>query len=261
MKIKKHNSYTIEHEGREYGVDIQPCDWSDPVIADAGNGVTVLGYLSHDDSPSDPLKDSGCMGSIEKFNEHDFGFNGYGEPELDDIIQGIIDEDDLEIPGDGTEDEGLAALARPIWIQEQSGEYPVALEYNSYSDEPYSIVAETAEDLLDMDGSEFRQISHQWSPDKYLRQELNAITDPTERRKKALEFCRQALSEYNKYCTGDVYGVVTVTFDKDGSVIGKDSCWGFYGIDYANESLAERVAEEVASIKQERGKNQLQLTV
>jgi len=42
---------------------------------------------------------------------------------------------------------------------------------------------------------------------------------------------------YNQYSQGDVYGYVIKS--KNGEV--KDSCWGFYGVDYAVESAMEAV--------------------
>jgi hypothetical protein len=47
---------------------------------------------------------------------------------------------------------------------------------------------------------------------------------------------RGEVETYNQYLTGDVYGVVVE--DPDGTQ--RDSCWGFYGDDYAKEE-AERM--------------------
>jgi len=42
---------------------------------------------------------------------------------------------------------------------------------------------------------------------------------------------------WNQYLSGDVYGCVRETFDKDKNSIDHDSCWGFYGYEYAKEEL------------------------
>jgi len=46
---------------------------------------------------------------------------------------------------------------------------------------------------------------------------------------------------WNQYLSGDVYGVIVEVMDETGAPIDdeKDSCWGYYGFDYANQSLSE----------------------
>lgn len=44
-----------------------------------------------------------------------------------------------------------------------------------------------------------------WTPDAYLREELNACESPTVRRLKALQFAREYLVTHNHYIAGDVY--------------------------------------------------------
>lgn len=48
-------------------------------------------------------------------------------------------------------------------------------------------------------------------------------------KEKALECLRLEVEEYDQYLTGDVYGYVIE--DEEGDIL--DSCWGFYGWDYA----------------------------
>lgn len=54
---------------------------------------------------------------------------------------------------------------------------------------------------------------------------------PAEKYEEAL---RQDLETWNTYLSGDVYGIVVE--DADGREV--DSCWGFYGLDYAREEAA-----------------------
>lgn len=42
---------------------------------------------------------------------------------------------------------------------------------------------------------------------------------------------------WNQYLSGDVYGVVEETYDKNKNQIDQDSCWGFYGHESAKEEL------------------------
>jgi hypothetical protein len=56
----------------------------------------------------------------------------------------------------------------------------------------------------------------------------------------AMEVCRGCLETWNSYLSDDVYGVVVVTYEiVDGvaAELNSDECWGFYGSDYAYDSL------------------------
>lgn len=60
--------------------------------------------------------------------------------------------------------------------------------------------------------------------------------------KRALERARQALIQevqtYDEFLTGQVYGFVIE--DENGDEV--DSCWGFYGLDYARQEAREAAA-------------------
>lgn len=58
------------------------------------------------------------------------------------------------------------------------------------------------------------------------------------KRERAEALLRSEVEEYDQYLTGDVYGVIVE--DEDGEEV--DSCWGFYGLDYAKEQAAEMSA-------------------
>lgn len=59
-----------------------------------------------------------------------------------------------------------------------------------------------------------------------------ALTD--ECKEKAQKYMRGEIETWEQYFQGDVYGVVV--HDKNGEVL--DSCWGFYGYDYAKDECA-----------------------
>jgi hypothetical protein len=54
---------------------------------------------------------------------------------------------------------------------------------------------------------------------------------------KAEEAARSLIKEWNIYLSGDVYGCIVETYDKKKQQIDYDSCWGFYGYEYAIEEL------------------------
>lgn len=56
------------------------------------------------------------------------------------------------------------------------------------------------------------------------------------------EYARGILEEYTSWVNGDVWGVVTVYLNPDGSFREHESCWGYVGRDYA-----ETVAKEEAA--------------
>jgi hypothetical protein len=58
--------------------------------------------------------------------------------------------------------------------------------------------------------------------------------------------CLQAeVTEYNQYLTGDVYGCVVK--NQEGEEV--ESCWGFYGLDYAKEEGKSMLDAEIAFTK------------
>jgi hypothetical protein len=53
----------------------------------------------------------------------------------------------------------------------------------------------------------------------------------------AERIAQSIVDEWNVYLSGDVYGCIAESFDKEKNSVDHDSCWGFYGYDYAMESL------------------------
>lgn len=58
---------------------------------------------------------------------------------------------------------------------------------------------------------------------------------------KAFEAAAGLVEEWNQYLTGDVYGIIKETYDKEKNQIDHDSCWGFYGHKYALEALQSEI--------------------
>lgn len=71
-------------------------------------------------------------------------------------------------------------------------------------------------------------------------------------REMALKCLNLEVEAFNQYLEGDVYGVIVerVKRDEDGDEVDTeelDSCWGFYGLDYAREE-AKRMGEDQAEL-------------
>lgn len=80
-----------------------------------------------------------------------------------------------------------------------------------------------------------------WIPDKCcldnMASKLAANATYAEKLKVAEKYAKSVLDEYQKWCNGEVYGVVIETFDEDGEHIDTESCWGFIGDEYAEEEM------------------------
>ena len=103
-----------------------------------------------------------------------------------------------------------------------------------------------------------------WVPDKYLREELEKIADPKERRAEAVKYAEQACKTYTSWANGDCYGVVVQVHELDGTFVEEDACWGYNGGDYAEESLAEQVKWMAARYEDKappKNPNQMEMSI
>jgi len=79
-----------------------------------------------------------------------------------------------------------------------------------------------------------------WQPDKYLRQQIDSdVAEGKDRQAQCRIYAQQFLDQFNAIISGDVYGCVVETFELEGDQIESDSCWGFVGGEYAEESLKD----------------------
>lgn len=56
-------------------------------------------------------------------------------------------------------------------------------------------------------------------------------------KKSAMKAAQSKVEEWNMYLSGDVWGVIQEYFDKEKNQVDHDSCWGYYGYEYAMEEL------------------------
>lgn len=88
------------------------------------------------------------------------------------------------------------------------------------------------------------QVGYIFVSKKKLREEYSVKRITKKLIEKATKILEGEVNMYDQYLTGDVYGFEIT--DKDGNHI--DSCWGFYGDDYANNGIAEHVGDELAEL-------------
>lgn len=104
-------------------------------------------------------------------------------------------------------------------------------------------------------GEEFRfdgaRMAGVWVPDELALANIDAKgTDTATRRARLIEYAKNIVETYTQWCNGEVYGYTTelykLALDEDGDAIEEreyyekhsssleeNSCWGFYGMDYA----------------------------
>ena len=76
-------------------------------------------------------------------------------------------------------------------------------------------------------------------------------------RKQAEDCLRAEVEEYDQYLRGDVYGYQIENSDGDDV----DSCWGFYGLDYARQEAKDNVPEEPCPVNGEAEDNAAEETL
>jgi hypothetical protein len=53
----------------------------------------------------------------------------------------------------------------------------------------------------------------------------------------ARKYAEGIIEQWNQYLSGDVYGIVKETYNKEKEQFTEDACWGFYGRRWAEEAL------------------------
>jgi hypothetical protein len=123
-------------------------------------------------------------------------------------------------------------------------EYAIPLDCYSHSGEVWAISG-SQESLSFPD--QLWDVGHGvgvWIPDEYLLKDIqNHSTDENECEAFARKCAQEALEEYNAWCSGDIYGVVTEAFHNiDRNTPLRDdraynACWGYFGYDHAMRQL------------------------
>lgn len=87
-----------------------------------------------------------------------------------------------------------------------------------------------------------------WVPDKCLLEQIESdVKEGKDRRTQCRHYAKQFLDTYNDIISGNIYGCVVQTHDLDGELIDEDSCWGFIGSEYAEQSLLDEFFDPMVS--------------
>jgi hypothetical protein len=205
--------------------------------------ILLLGYLVHDDDCSNPLQDTDGMGKIEckelqsNFMHH-LGRDADGEPDTSEAAAILARLKGEDLDGFVCNTETLIDMWEEMRVQGKIGTlYSVALVY--YEHEGYR---EWQDGRARGRRHSYMKIDAAWIPDKYLMEHLETFA-PERRAEEAYKCFEISLDEYNKWATGDCWGVVVDIFERgpDGfyKLKENDACWGYVGDDYAKQELRE----------------------
>lgn len=199
--------------------------------------ILLVGYIVHDENCSDPLDDCDGMGKI--ITKHDdrafYKHAGYnddgGDANLEEQAALLARLKGEELDGFICDSEPLVEMWREGRKQGKVGTpYAVPLVYSDHSG--YSVLHKEPN----------RRFDAVWIPDKCLMQYIQERPGE-EAASYAREMFDNALDEYNKWITGDCWGVVVDVFERQRrgkyEHTDEDSCWGYIGSDYAESELKE----------------------
>lgn len=210
------NSTLTDNDGREFPLTHEPCDWIDPVIIHTEQGATIR-YALHDYAPMEWEWSEGV--EFELFSD------GYERNQW--IIDNLetcaecFSYKEHHVEGDADYDADPHDF-RPVteWTDRMFW-----VERYEHGNVCYALVGESS------------QIDRMWDVAQGVA--IITIADDFTNPEEA---ARAMLKEYTSWCNGDVYGICEEDFvqDPDGEWVSKgdpDSCWGFIGSEYVEETL------------------------
>jgi hypothetical protein len=127
--------------------------------------------------------------------------------------------------------EGGVAVMLPLYLYDHSG---ITIRCHNFSD-------------IDSHGWDWGQVGYIYLTKKQVRSEWGRCTKKN--LEKAEKYIRSEVETYDQYLTGDVWGYQIK--DADGEEL--DSCWGFFGEKYCEQSAKEVVDAKVMKSEKSAG--------
>lgn len=209
MAIKRHVEYSAEWQDNSFPVPF-PYDEGTELLQITPDGLTArLGVLCRDDSPADPF---------EEFDEgefYQFGsrcIHGCQRPDLDDFKR-VIRANSGRVFGVFGQGEGYSIGTEAL----------TATECRNIKEKGVPIYSQAEAVLNFIDG--------------YYICPADA-TNPA-------QYAKAVIDQYTAFCEGDVWGVCIWEFSRpdtgaDWELTDRDNeCWGYYGEDYAKQTLVD----------------------
>lgn len=191
----------------DYYTEHEPIDnyeegFSNDLLVVKHDNKVTIGYLVHDDSPRDFWGDADGLGKLTVFRS----------------------QEDRDAHFEKAQAEGGYPLVADVYRHGQE-HWSIANTMN-YPDRRWDVAPAG---VYEPDSDTIKHIREQTQTEEQFRDRI--ISD-----------ANAILDEYSKCVNGEVYGVVTETWELDESGKGfrmteEDSCWGFIGVEHAVETL------------------------
>jgi len=186
--------------------------------------------LYHDEDPESPRRDRDNLGIMVCFH-HRYALGDKHALRLEDFLSTIVYDGWAGLEAHLRKEEG-AIIVLPLYLYDHSG---LRMKVGSFRG------------LLPQGHAEFDsgQVGFIYTTRKRIVENFMGKRLTKERLALAEEVLRGEVEEYDQYLSGDVWGFVIE--DAEGEHI--DSCWGFYGLDYARGEATRALGEALASIQ------------
>ncbi len=275
--------YSIEIDGKEYATNFLADDNHELLVRPLPDGRTVVGYLSHQDDCENPLTSCDGMGEIidrrNRRREDEvrvltaMGADGYArKPNPYAVLLDVYSHsgDCWRVLGSGKhfpDEQWDVSNGAGLWLPDPStldhikasgvrGLLPAGTETTSKHDKETgkSIITCTFPVLASVSDTAGATIPYTVTGLKtfeatykeacrILGIEINAESRKRGRRNEAVRCAQSAVDEYNKWLSGDCYGVCVDVLDAHGEIDDElsSAVWSFIGSKYAEEELRGEV--------------------
>ena len=227
------------------------------ILTERKGDKIVVGYLVQDEGyGSDPMEDHDGNGKLiigENRNgaEHRIQYslgldsNGYVDIERefqvgsDTVTLLSLAQDSIEHQHSDDPERDAETLSELLYKDhfDQIARWAVPVDYRDFGSSGTQIR------ISDWKGDTSNVPNAVWLADDDARANLE-FDGKVPTRAEVEEYCKGVLEEYEKWCNGEVYGVVVETFEENNGYWTKtdnrdNECWGHIGYGYAKEALAE----------------------
>ena len=255
VTVRRHTSYIVEHDGREFEVSHQPVDGTEPTIEELPNGKVVIGYLADDNTdPQNPRENENLGHMICWHRRYKLG-DKHSHKDSEALWAPILGEEYEKLDEESEEE-------CRVWADSHPGSGYGTEAFFKYCDESTKRMRVKVQELLKTKGyvilplylydhsgitmstgtfSHLDSAGWDWGIVGFIYagpEDIERIGCKPDRVEEAL---KGEVIEYDHLLTGQCYGVCVDVFNATGEKIDDDACWGYLGSSYAEEELAGEV--------------------
>ncbi len=284
VKVKRRTSYFLDHDGKEYEINHHAFEHIDPIFKPLSNGGLVIGYCVHDQDCQNPLDDCDGMGKIYDRRRHasredlaafaeaigtDLDWNPDPEktPNPYAVFLTVYDHSGESWsvgssipacdPGGWDTSRGAGVYVPDSCCKEhiettaRERLLDFKVEYKSKPNpdgtvdpENLNVITVTMPDGSIRTGFKSFEEASAAAEKELVNRPNYERAFGIMARQVAVECAQQAVTELNKWLSGDCYGVCVETFDKEGERTDEEACWGFIGHEYAEQEMKDGVESQ-----------------